>query len=222
MKKVLFKEGDLMTNYELVDFAKSKLGVPYVYGMKGTVMTLSKYNQLKSMYGSMVWDSDRNKIGKVCCDCSGLISWATGIIRGSSQYKNKAKAVYPISTIKNAPIGALVWQQGHIGIYIGLENNIPHYIAEDGSAYGCRKNKLSNAKFTHWFLCTDVTYINDFDNKEDEDDMTRYNKVSEVPSWGKDTVQKLIDKKLIADRNNMNLSEDMLRIFVMLDRNGTI
>lgn len=59
-------------------------------------------------------------------------------------------------------------------------------------------------------------------NKEDEDDMTRYNKVSEVPSWGKDTVQKLIDKKLIADRNNMNLSEDMLRIFVMLDRNGTI
>lgn len=59
-------------------------------------------------------------------------------------------------------------------------------------------------------------------NKEEEDDMTRYNKVSEVPSWGKDTVQKLIDKKLIADRNNMNLSEDMLRIFVMLDRNGTI
>ena len=52
--------------------------------------------------------------------------------------------------------------------------------------------------------------------------MTRYNKISEVPSWGKDTAQKLIDKKLIADKNNMNLSEDMLRVFVMLDRNGTI
>ena len=57
---------------------------------------------------------------------------------------------------------------------------------------------------------------------EEENNMTRYNKISEVPSWGKDTAQKLIDKKLIADKNNMNLSEDMLRVFVMLDRNGTI
>lgn len=28
-----------MTGQELVAFAKSKLGVPYVYGMKGKVMT---------------------------------------------------------------------------------------------------------------------------------------------------------------------------------------
>lgn len=33
-----------MTGQELVAFAKSKLGVPYVYGMKGEVMTLAKYN----------------------------------------------------------------------------------------------------------------------------------------------------------------------------------
>lgn len=210
-----------MTNYELVEFAKSKLGVPYVYGMKGEVMTLSRYRQLKKMYSSMVWDSDIKKVGKVCCDCSGLISWATGIIRGSSQYKNMAKEAYSISTIKEAPIGALVWQQGHIGIFIGTENGVPYYIAEDGSAYGCRKNRISNAKFTHWFLCTDVTYI-DNANNEEENNMTRYNKISEVPSWGKDTAQKLVDKKLIADKNNMNLSEDMLRIFVILDRNGTI
>ena len=62
-----------MTGEELVAFAKSKLGVPYVYGMKGEVMTLAKYNQLKSMYGDLVWNSDKNKVGKVCCDCSGLI-----------------------------------------------------------------------------------------------------------------------------------------------------
>ena len=42
-----------MTGQELVAFAKSKLGVPYVYGMK-EVMTLAKYNQLKSMYGDLV------------------------------------------------------------------------------------------------------------------------------------------------------------------------
>ena len=50
----------------------------------------------------------------------------------------------------------------------------------------------------------------------------RYNKLAEVPSWGKETVQKMINKKLIADQNNLNLSDDMLRIFVMLDRIGNI
>ena len=68
-----------MTGQELVAFAKSKLGVPYVYGMKGKVMTEAIYNSLKKAYGNLVWDSDKQKIGKVCCDCSGLISWATGI-----------------------------------------------------------------------------------------------------------------------------------------------
>lgn len=149
-----------MTNKELVAFAKSKLGVPYVYGMKGAIMTLAKYNALKAQWGTdCVWESDISKVGKVCCDCSGLISWATGITRGSSQYKSIATNVYAISTIANAPIGALVWKSGHIGIYIGMENGVPSYIAEDGSAYGCRKNKLANAKFTHWFLCTDITYV---------------------------------------------------------------
>lgn len=143
-----------MTGEELVKFAKSKLGVPYVYGMKGEVMTLSKYNWLKRTYGSMVWDSDINKVGKICCDCSGLISWATGIVRNSQGYHDTALEVHPISTVSNAPIGAAVWQKGHIGIYIG--NN--QYIAEDGSAYGCRINSINKAKFTHWLILKDIDY----------------------------------------------------------------
>ena len=57
-----------MTGEELVAFAKSKLGVPYVYGMKGKVMTEALYNRLKQTYGDLIWDSDKQKIGKVCCD----------------------------------------------------------------------------------------------------------------------------------------------------------
>lgn len=68
------KEEIKMTGEELVAFAKSKLGVPYVYGMKGKVMTEALYNRLKQTYGDLIWDSDKQKIGKVCCDCSGLIS----------------------------------------------------------------------------------------------------------------------------------------------------
>ena len=185
-----------MTNYELVEFAKSKLGTPYVYGMKGSIMTLSKYYQLKSMYGNLVWDSDINKVGKVCCDCSGLISWATGVIRGSSQYKNAAKKIYNISTIRQAPIGALVWQQGHIGIYVGIENGIPCYIAEDGSAYGCRKNKISNASFTHWFLCTDIAYVEK--EKEDEEMVTQ----TKIIIDGKEYT---VDRILKDDKNYIQL-----------------
>lgn len=158
-----------MTGQELVAFAKSKLGVPYVYGMKGEVMTLAKYNQLKSMYGDLVWNSDRNKVGKVCCDCSGLISWATGIIRNSQGYHETALEVQPISTISKAPIGAAVWQKGHIGIYIGNGE----YIAEDGSAYGCRKNKLSKAGFTHWLILKDIDYT----VKEEDSEMVEQAKL---------------------------------------------
>lgn len=150
-----------MTGKELVQFAVSKLGVPYVYGMKGAVMTLEKYKELKTMYGALVWDSDKNKVGKVCCDCSGLISWATGIIRSSQGYYDTALEVHPISEIAKAPIGAAVWKKGHIGIYIGGGE----YIAEDGSAYGCRKNSLNKSDFTHWLKLKDIQYVESEENE---------------------------------------------------------
>ena len=149
-----------MNNLELVRFAESKIGTAYVYGMKGKVMTQSEYDQLKKAYGDYVWDSDRNKIGQVCVDCSGLISWATGIIRNSDGYHDTAVEVHPISTVSQAPIGVAVWQKGHVGIYTGNGT----YIAADGSAYGVRRNSLSKASFTHWFRIVDIDYV------EQEDD----------------------------------------------------
>ena len=145
-----------MTGQQLVDFCRSKLGTPYVYGMKGSVMTAAKYAELKRQYGKLVWDSDRNKIGKVCVDCSGLISWACGVVLGSSQWMERASMKQPISTIRDAPVGALVWMRGHIGVYTGLKNGVPHYIAADGSAYGVREVPLSRNRFTHWLLVEDV------------------------------------------------------------------
>lgn len=58
------------------------------------------------------------------------------------------------------------------------------------------------------------------DWEEPEEEM-RYNNIDEVPEWGKETIQKLIDKGLIADEKALDLSNDMLRTFVILDRNGT-
>ena len=64
-----------MTGNELVAFARGKIGTPYVYGMKGKVLTQKTYDRLRILFGPLVWESDAAKIGQVCVDCSGLISW---------------------------------------------------------------------------------------------------------------------------------------------------
>ncbi|MFI3175821.1 MAG: hypothetical protein R3Y53_11620 [Bacillota bacterium] len=148
-----------MTNKALIAFAKEKLGTAYVYGMKGTIMTEANFNLLQKKYGSYyVWDSDAQKIGQVCVDCSGLISWATGVSYSSSQLYEVAKKIEPISTLQNAPLGAILWKSGHVGIYIGTEDSTPMYIAADGSAYGVRKNTVANSSFTHWLLLDYIQY----------------------------------------------------------------
>lgn len=139
----------------LIEFAKSKIGTPYVYGAKGKVVSLEQIRELRRMYGSnCVWYSDDNKAGKVCVDCSGLISWYTGIVRGSGQYKSTAVEVIPISQRTNRHTGWAVWMNGHIGIYLGNDT----YIAADGSAYGVRIAKLSQNRFTHLLKLCDIDY----------------------------------------------------------------
>lgn len=139
----------------LIAFAKSKIGTPYVYGAKGEVMSLAKIQALRKMYGSnCVWKSDDKKAGRVCVDCSGLISWYTGIVRGSGQYKSTAVEVIPISKRSDVHIGWAVWMNGHIGIYLGNDQ----YIAADGSAYGVRIANLSQNGFTHLLKLCDIDY----------------------------------------------------------------
>lgn len=153
-----------LTNIGLVEFVKTKLGVPYVYGMKGAVMTQANFNYLQERYGvKNVWNSDEKKVGKVCVDCSGLISWYTGKLKGSSQFKAESVA-HPISTIASAPIGAAVWRQGHIGVYIGNGE----VIEARGSAYGVVRTRVKDRDFTHWFLLKDIEYI-----EEDEEMVSR-------------------------------------------------
>lgn len=141
---------------ELVAFVRGKLGTPYVYGMKGTVMTASAYEYLKRQYPSQVKDSDKEKIGKVCVDCSGLISWCTGLIRGSSQYKETAKKVLPISQIAEAVPGCALWKPGHIGVYIGGG----YAVEARGSAYGTVQTRVADRPWTHILWLHDIDYNN--------------------------------------------------------------
>ena len=46
----------------------------------------------------------------------------------------------------------------------------------------------------------------------------RYNKISELPQWAKPTIQKLVDSGKIADGNKLDMSEDMVRVLVIINR----
>lgn len=127
----------------------------YVYGAKGTVLSKAQIDALRNLYGSnCVWWSDSNKAGKKCCDCSGLITTATGITRGSAQYKSTAVECHPISQRKPHMRGWAVWMKGHIGIYDGDGG----YYAMDGSARNMVHYPLSKNKFTHIIKLCDVDY----------------------------------------------------------------
>lgn len=56
--------------------------------------------------------------------------------------------------------------------------------------------------------------------KEEEIEM-RYNSVQECPSWAQATIQKLVTKGFLnGDGNGLDLSYDMVRMLVILDRAG--
>lgn len=146
-----------MNNIELVTFATSKLGTPYVYGTKGKVLTSSLLNNLSNNYPNIFTNTYKSKaksfIGKVCTDCSGLISWGTGILRGSANYYDTAKEK---GNIENIPeiLGLGVYKKGHIGIYIGNGQ----VIEAKGINYGVVKSNLQDTKWTHYLFLCDIEY----------------------------------------------------------------
>lgn len=143
---------------ELALFAKSKIGTPYVYGACGGVLTQSQINTWAGLYPNTYTTSYINKakgfIGKRCTDCSGLISWATGIRRNSSAFRNTATEEIKISKLTNDHIGWAVWKSGHIGIYIGNGK----VIEAKGINYGTIESNLSATPWVCAIKLRDVDY----------------------------------------------------------------
>lgn len=111
------------TSRELVEFCRGKKGTPYVFGMKGQELTEALIQQLGKenprVYTSEYITKARRFVGSHCTDGSGLISWCTGIVRGSTRYKETAVEVKPIGELNEKMVGWALWKPGHIGVYIG-------------------------------------------------------------------------------------------------------
>lgn len=89
---------------------------------------------------------------------------------------------------------------------IPVDNVIRHY---DVTGKMCPKPFVEEEKL--WL---------DFKDRLEEEEVKRYNTIDEIPEWGKATIQLMINKGAFADVKNLNLSEDMIRMFVFNDRMG--
>ena len=142
---------DLMTHCEKV----IKENWQYVFGAKGSKITKEEIIELQEEYGKdLVYDSDFEKAGQICCDCSGLISSITNLIRNSYGYFDTAVEKKDISERNASMKGWGVWKKGHIGIYDGADG----YYAMENSKDNAVHRPLSKNNFTHIIKLKDILY----------------------------------------------------------------
>ena len=127
----------------------------YVFGAKGQVLSKDQIVKLQERWGKdNVYDSDFEKAGNTCCDCSGLISSLTGVERNSYGYKDSAIEVKKIEEKNEDMKGWGVWKTGHIGVYDGNDG----YYAMDNSDRNMVHNNLDMNSFTHIIKLCDINY----------------------------------------------------------------
>lgn len=171
-----------LTNNQLAEFAKKKLGVKsaYMWGDWGRLITNSTINQKVTQYRAMEstkkYYTDkrvaylRSLVGKgyFGCDCTGLYKWfiwsendrytpkyTKATDRDTVGMYNAATVKGDINTIPEIP-GLIVYKYGHVGVYIGNGEVVECTLSSFGD--GIVKTKLKNRDWTHWLKMPEITY----------------------------------------------------------------
>ena len=162
-------------NLDLVKWAKhaQESGWGYVWGTHGNLLNKTELERLESVFGTHVTDYDdfirHNLLGKRTADCVGLIKgygWydaesgkisigANGMqdVSANGMFQ-AAKEKGTIDTLPEIP-GLAVWQEGHIGIYIG-NGEVIH--AANTTA-GVIRTPIGQSGWTHWLKVPYIKYI---------------------------------------------------------------
>lgn len=131
-------EGINMTEEEkeivnkVIELAESKIGLQYVWGGKGEIMTEERLDELISYYGDDYYPLSRETyIGIQAFDCSGLTYWTykevTGAEIGYSTFDQEDTLQgYEISEEDLQP-GDLIYTPGHVVLYKGRGKIINAY-----------------------------------------------------------------------------------------------
>lgn len=147
-----------ITREELMSFAIKKINTPYAYGAKGELLTQSLLKRLikenpKVYTESYIKRTEKN-LNKICVDCSGLISWCTGIIKGSRAYYDTALERQPIRLLDETMRGWALWKSGHIGVYLGDGC----CIEASGVDRGVIQSQVKQGTWTHAIKLCDIDY----------------------------------------------------------------
>ena len=181
--EIVFEEYDetQKNNLGLVEWAKQaqENGWGYVYGTYGNVLTEELLQDRASMFGEQVTGFEdfirQNWMGKRTADCVGLIKgygWydsASGeIVVGSNSMADvTANGMFEAATVKGTidtipeTPGLAVWQDGHIGIYIGNGE----VIEAMNTQRGVTRTQLAGREWTHWLQ---IPYINYAEKSSEE------------------------------------------------------
>lgn len=173
--EIVFEEydGTQKNNLGLVEWAKQaqENGWGYVYGTYGNVLTEELLQDRADMFGEQVTGYEdfirQNWMGKRTADCVGLIkgygwydSASSKIVVGSNGMADvSANGMFEATTVKGTidtipeTPGLAVWQDGHIGIYIGNGE----VIEAIGTEQGVVKTTLPG-NWTHWLEIPYISY----------------------------------------------------------------
>lgn len=160
----------IKTNDGLVDYALKQLGKPYWYGTFGNTATQALLNAKTKQYPSHYYSSRiptyKSQFGKKVFDCVGLIKGYLWSDSPNSAPKYNASQDVSADGMKAVCTdagkmdsmpeqkGILVFQPGHVGIYIGSG-----YVVEArGFAFGVVKTPLKSRGWTSWGRCPWIDY----------------------------------------------------------------
>ena len=177
---------------DLATYARSKVGTPYFYGCKMSLLTENYMLTMHKLYPKTVTASYMNKakkkgiVGKICTDCSGLIGDFRGKQIGSAQLYQTAYKRLPIKDVRKFAVGTVLYKPGHVAVYIGVVNGTPMCIEAKGIDYGVVMSKVSETKWTYGLTFSDMEYDyrTAIDGTWKEDTINPYTKPSAVLKKG--------------------------------------
>lgn len=163
----------IKTNDGLVDYAIKQLGRPYWYGTFGNTASQSLLDMKTEQYPSHYYPSRistyRSQFGERVHDCVGLIKGYLWSNTPDSVPKYNASQDVSANGMKAVSVdggnmatmpeqkGILVFQPGHVGVYIGSG-----YVVEArGFSYGVIKTQLKSRGWTSWGRCPWIVYNSD-------------------------------------------------------------
>lgn len=104
------------------------------------------------------------------------------------------------------------WENGKVYINDSASSKQSHEIADE---------KVFKNEVKYYFIINAIEYHKKHANLEGE---SMYDKISDIPEWGKSSIQKLIDKGLLkgTDSGSLGINETFVKVITVLDRAGII